>query len=94
MMSNCLADFAEVVPCQACQVRIVFAVTRSDKRIPMDVYPSSVGNVAVRHEGGHLVAHVFGKVDAFEAREAGAKLYLSHFATCPDSKRFRKGAKP
>jgi len=100
MKTPCLADFGmdgvTLARCTACGASLVFAVLASGKRIPMDPEPSDRGNVACRIvEGRGLVAHVFGKADATEARAAGAVLYLSHFATCPDVARFRnRKAKP
>lgn len=99
MTVPCLADFllSAKIPCRDCGAPIAFATTTSSKQIPMDLFPSERGNVvlrlqldASRPEGARLLARVFGKVDAYEARHAGALLYLSHFVTCPAAQARRK----
>jgi len=102
MTIPCLADYlsTQFVGCRDCNATIVFATTTSSKKIPMDPLSSDRGNVALRLQldasvpfGARLLARVFGKVDAYEARHAGATLYLSHFVTCPAAQARRKEGK-
>lgn len=81
--------------CRACNADIVYAQTNKREagrpvQMPVDVRPSTTGNVFLSLEGGQLHAGVVGKNQAAGMRDAGQTLHLSHFATCPQAARFRK----
>lgn len=66
--------------CQGCGAPIIWAVTVNDK--PMPVEPREHGNVMVVPAGSQLIAKVVGP---------GQGDHTSHFATCPEARRFRRG---
>ena len=74
--------------CRSCGAEIRWEVTSAGKRIPLDPRPSPKGNVYL--EPGAPTVTVFGKLHA-DARSAMAgRLYLSHFATCPNADSHRR----
>lgn len=78
-----------IAECDAsnCRAPIVWAVTQNAKRMPVDVQPSPVGNIALRFTGGPVpLAAVLDKTRAFGRRD----LRTSHFATCPEGPSFRR----
>jgi hypothetical protein len=73
--------------CRSCKAPIRWArMIGSGKPNPLDVDPSDQGNVVI-HEDGR--AEALNREQVAEARAAGATLYLSHFATCPDRQTWR-----
>lgn len=81
--------------CRSCAARMLWATTPSGKANPLDVEPSSEGNVLlmapfnVRVGDSALAVTLSG--DALEwARGLGLQLRTSHFATCPDRDKHRK----
>ena len=65
-----------VSTCRSCGAAIVWAKTTTGKSMPLDAEPVPDGNI-VLHEG---VAYVTGTGDR-----------KSHFATCPNAARHRRG---
>jgi hypothetical protein len=65
----------------------------SGKAAPIDPDPCARGNVRVTWNGPHASALALPKAELAKAREVGEPLYLSHFATCPQAKRFRDTAR-
>ena len=65
--------------CKSCGAAIVYAVTTSGARMPLDVEPVAGGKYAIV-DGDHAVYD--------RALETG---YVSHFATCPNANRHRRG---
>lgn len=72
--------------CRSCKAPIRWAVTGRGKKMPMDAEPTPAGNfilapgdppTALLIHDGDMVAK-------------GAARFTSHFATCPDSKTFRR----
>lgn len=70
----------EVDHCQGCGAPISWARTLNDK--PMPVEPRRGGNVIVVQTGQTLAAKVVG---------AGQGDHVSHFVSCPEAGRFRRG---
>jgi hypothetical protein len=53
---------------------------------PLDAEPTILGNIQINENGRYKVLTKF----ALEvARTKNQKLYTSHFATCPNAKKFR-----
>lgn len=69
--------------CKSCGAQVVWAVTSTGKRMPVDVEPAAMGNVLLeaRTVGAPLAVVWAGPV-------AGGR--LSHFSTCPDAKVYRR----
>lgn len=82
--------------CRSCHAPILWADTANDERLPLDEKPTARGNVVIQIQPPapgkplRLTAGVLGRVQADGARANGVHLYLSHFATCPDSSRHRR----
>lgn len=70
--------------CRSCGEAILWARTVNGKPMPLDPEPVRGGNV--RLEKG--TAHVLGPLEA----DAEPRLYVSHFATCPQAASHRKRA--
>lgn len=78
--------------CRTCGLPICWVETTGGKRMPLDAVPDAArGNVVVAGDPP-LAITVSGIND--EAREAARRhhvpLYLSHFASCPQSDEWRK----
>ena len=76
----------EIVHCRSCGAPMFFARTPKGKMIPLDRDPHPDGNIQFTEKGVVFLSR--------EAVQAGRLLhstrYLSHFATCPNSKQHRK----
>ncbi len=79
--------------CQRCPALILDAESYSTGRMmPVDAEPSERGNIRLERVGNKLMAQVCGKHNLHFYRTRGEKLYLSHFASCPEAQSFRKKA--
>lgn len=74
--------------CSSCGAPVVWVAMATGRSAPLNADPVPNGNVELDPAGG---ARVLGKVDAEARRLAGVELYLSHFATCPNAARHRRG---
>lgn len=75
--------------CRSCQAPIVWVITEKGRKMPVDVAPSDDGRfrkVRVEANGDKLVHFV--KDSEMEANTA--KLYASHFQTCPEAKEWKR----
>lgn len=72
--------------CSGCDAPIIWTVTSKGKAMPVDADPATVGR------GFRLEEHDGDEIRAvFTADpEPGEKLYVSHFASCPQANVFRK----
>jgi hypothetical protein len=73
--------------CRSCAAPIAWRHTVGGKRIPLDLAPSAGGNIAV---SDHRTAVTL-SADEVAAAAADVPRYVSHFATCPDAAKWRKG---
>jgi hypothetical protein len=71
-----------VSTCRSCGARITWVRTESGKAMPIDVAPRADGNVGVT--GGGIAVYL--KAD----EQWQGPRYVSHFASCPQSARWRK----
>jgi hypothetical protein len=73
--------------CAACSALVMWAANDVTKKpAPLDAEPSAKGNIL--YVSG--VYTVLTKTNLENARRDGARLYTSHFATCPEGPAFRK----
>ncbi|MGH3476019.1 MAG: hypothetical protein ACRDQD_04190 [Nocardioidaceae bacterium] len=72
--------------CRSCGAPIQWAKTAMGKAMPLDAEPSPNGNVHLHGD----VAVVLVADDIGRVRATGARLYLSHFVTCPDAQKWRR----
>lgn len=80
--------------CRACGIPLLWALSPAGKPCPMMPDPSDDGNVLVLAPSGlsKPLAVVLSGDLLDEARAAGVKLRLNHFANCPKRGQFRKPA--
>lgn len=70
--------------CKSCGQPIVWALTTKGRRMPIDPEPVAGGNVDVAVIAG--VRHAIGTAP-------GEGTHVSHFSSCPDAARHRKGGR-
>ena len=70
-----------------CRAEIVWAVTTGAKRMPVDINPSSKGNIVLRDTGGPAPLAVVLAADKAFGR---TDLRTTHFVTCPAAPAFRR----
>jgi hypothetical protein len=81
--------------CTACGCRLVWALTPTGARAPIERDPSPAGNVLildVSHIG--LMAVTLSKEGLQLVRDHGLPLRLNHFASCPEKEQFRRQKAP
>lgn len=78
-----------VATCRTCNAEIFWALTTSDKLIPIDVEPVATGNIEIELDelDGKNTAVV---VDPSQPSLFGKPRYNSHFVTCPDANKHRR----
>lgn len=84
--------------CRGCGKPIFFAYSERGHRCPMDVAPDPKGTYVLRDERGRRAGT--GDEDVYMVKASDEQRdgtldpkeprYTSHFATCPDARRFRK----
>ena len=76
--------------CKSCHASIIFAThPRTGRAMPINADPDPIqGNILLDFETGDH--QVLCPEAAHLARAEGAKLHLSHFATCPNRAQHRK----
>jgi hypothetical protein len=73
--------------CRSCGARIVWTVTERGRRMPIDPVPNPAGNIILRERAAGLEpVAVYTSAPPAE----GEKRFTSHFATCPQAKKWRK----
>ena len=70
--------------CRSCDAPIIWAVTKNDKRMPVDAEPAENGNVELVDQGRVKRAIVHAQPSF-----GSGPLYLSHFVTCPEAETHR-----
>jgi hypothetical protein len=80
-----------VSACRSCGQPIRWAITRNDRRMPLDPEPHPDGNVQiVAHDDGRdLVSVLVGRARD-DCVAAAVPLYRSHFQTCPHADQHRR----
>lgn len=68
--------------CRSCEAPVIWTVTTTGKKMPIDEQPSPRGNL-VYVEG-------VARASTAEDQRLRRPLYTSHFATCPDAARHRR----
>lgn len=79
--------------CRTCHRQVVWGLTATGKRMPLDAAPSMDGNVLLafgRGDHGEDLADVLTGKRLDDARSALVALRTPHFATCPDALRWRR----
>lgn len=75
-----------------CSKPMVWVIMESGKKNPVDFVPSDKGNILVEvaDDGKTINGRTLKGDELYRAKQEGVKLRTSHFATCPDSKAFKK----
>ena len=87
--------------CLSCKAPVIWTVTERRKRMPVDAEPVEGGTILLSHRrvGSPPVALVQGPLEIEQLRaqherspqEGPLRLHTSHFATCPNAARHRRG---
>jgi len=82
--------------CNSCGADIIWAVSREGNRMPINPDPVVNGNVILTERSGNQppIATVLKKSQQDDLLLALEPRYVSHFATCPQSKQWRKTDNP
>lgn len=72
--------------CSSCGAHIVWATTEHGRLMPVDAAPSAEGNLRLTWVPSRKVYIVAARVKGGEK-----PLYTSHFATCPNASKHRRG---
>jgi hypothetical protein len=77
--------------CEACHAHMLWTITPTGARSPIDYAPSETGNVLVLQPTGlsELLSVVLSGNALELARARGMQLRLSHFVSCPKADEFR-----
>jgi len=80
--------------CRSCGAPIQWAITEGGKRMPVDLEPSPIGNIALYSRGEDApIAIVITETEIEAWKKSGSRkqrLFLSHFTTCPQAKKWRR----
>jgi hypothetical protein len=79
-----------VSTCRSCGAEVIWAVTRDDKRMPLDAVPVDGGNVLLNMGARPWRATVVGKDVQPSIFGDDSPRYTSHFSTCPHADSHRK----
>lgn len=77
--------------CRSCRAEIIWTETNTGKSMPVDATPTKDGNIilGMRHQLVPLaMVQTVQQLERLRAKDE--LLYVSHFVTCPQSKRWRK----
>lgn len=74
--------------CKSCDAEIIWVTTENGKDMPIDAQPSPDGRFRKeRVEGNKKIVHY---VRDNELEENTARLYTTHFETCPNASEHRR----
>lgn len=73
--------------CSSCGASIIWAITSSGGRMPVDAEPVKDGNIVLRQPG---LDEVFAHVRRENSPQLATPYYVSHFVTCPNANQHRK----
>ncbi len=78
--------------CRACNAPMVWGVTESGAKMPVDPEPVEGGNVIVLSDAGLAgpLVKVLGEPTLLDGLAEPTVRYVSHFATCPNAEEFRR----
>lgn len=81
----------DATTCRSCDAPVMFAVNiDTGKRMILNAaIDQDRGNVLVDPRGATVRCRIVDRAEAARQRDAGAALYLSHHATCPDAATWR-----
>lgn len=80
------------IRCRSCAAPMFWAETSNGKRIPLDQQPVHDGNMRILLRPGLIpLAFSLKELEGFAYTDkVSPGAYVSHFATCPQSKQWRK----
>lgn len=74
-------------PCRACGASMIWGKWPNGRGVPLDAEPSADGNIRLQRDGS---AEILKGVQLAPARQRKERLFITHFATCPNADSFRK----
>ena len=77
-----------IEPCRSCTQPVIWAKTKTGKRMPVNAEPSEDGNIRLARINGGPYADVLSP--ARLAAGTQEPLRTSHFVTCPDAPAWRR----
>jgi hypothetical protein len=75
--------------CRSCKAPIIWARTEKGRRIPLDAKPTAGGNLLLERREYLEPLAVYKSPDERAAMN-NTQFFISHFATCNDSAKWRK----
>jgi hypothetical protein len=84
----------DLVECSGCKAFMLWALTPSGAKAPIDYRPAESGNVLLLQPSGfgELLAVTLSGDGLQRARQRGMDLRTNHYATCPEAEQFRRRA--
>lgn len=71
--------------CSKCDAEILWVTMEpSGKKAPLDIVPNDRGNIVVMGQAARTLT----RSERIRYLDSGAKLYVNHFATCPEAAHF------
>lgn len=83
-----MTDGYALSKCRSCQASIIWAITASGKRIPIDAEPAERPSGLFRLEPAAPGYEFWPRAISVSSE----RVYLSHFVTCPNADQHRKGS--
>lgn len=85
-------ELPKVQPCRSCGAPVRWVHSARGVWMPIDAEPCSNGNLELHEEGAAqmIVARVVGKGFWLERIRRECQAYLSHHATCPEGRQWRR----
>lgn len=77
------SEVMRATSCQSCGAPIKWVVTEAGRNMPIDAEPSEKGNLL-------LIDRYVRFVKTREREDRDVPLYISHFATCPDARAWKR----
>jgi hypothetical protein len=75
--------------CRSCGAPVIWAVSAYGRKLPVDAHPAEAGQWWLTTDDPRATVPNFRRVDLYTP--AAAPRYTSHFATCPQADKWRKG---
>jgi hypothetical protein len=90
--ADCIIEFKEelVSVCSSCGAQIEWVTTTNGKRMPIDADPSPGGNLVMTGQNRRGAPEVAYLRRGDPELPIGTSRWVSHFATCPNSKEHRR----
>lgn len=82
----------QTTQCRSCHAAIIWGISAAGKDIPVDAEPVQDGNLQLTPATGILGNKPIVMAVSVARRARYSKLYVAHFATCPEADKWRRRA--